>query len=90
MSELDLVDITKVAERTITDDLKYLIQHTVDPAKADYAVVTGVEIHNYGTSFDDDEPNLEFVWPTNCYVVINGEKTYLDLDSIPVRAWVTS
>lgn len=79
------MDITKVAERTITDDLKYLIQHTVDPAKADYAVVTGVEIHNYGTSFDDAEPNLEFVWPTNCYVVINGEKTYLDLDSIPVR-----
>ena len=27
----------QVAERTITDDLEYLISHTVDPKKADYA-----------------------------------------------------
>ena len=29
--------MTKVAERTITDDLEYLISKAVDPAKADYA-----------------------------------------------------
>ncbi len=33
-----------MAERTITDDLEYLIQHTVDRSKADYAVVTGVQV----------------------------------------------
>jgi hypothetical protein len=59
------VDITKVAERTISDDLEYLISKTVDTGKADYAVVTGVQIHNWGTSFEDDSPNMEFVAPTS-------------------------
>ncbi len=34
---LNLVDVTKVAERTISDDLEYLISKTVDTSKADYA-----------------------------------------------------
>ena len=55
------VDITKVAERTISDDLEYLISKTVDTNKADYAVVTGVQIHNWGTNFEDNSPNMEFV-----------------------------
>lgn len=80
---LDLVTITQVAERTITDDLEYLISKTVDPSKADYAVVTGVQIHNWGETFDGDAPNLEWVAANNVYVVVNGEKTYLDLNSMP-------
>lgn len=83
VGNLDLVQITKVAERTITDDLEYLISHTVDPRKADYAVITGVQIHNWGARFDDESPNLEFVAPTNVYVVVNGEKTEIDLCSMP-------
>lgn len=83
VSGLSLVDITKVAERTITDDLEYLISHTVDPRKADYAVVTGIQIHNWGEKFDDDSPNLEFVAPASVYVVVNGEKTHLDLGAMP-------
>lgn len=118
---LSLVDMTVVAERTITDDLEYLISQTVDPSKADYAgvagaggscgewsewrlcwqdcgaapgkaphhrahpapvcrpvspappplpplaaVVTGVQIHNWGAKFDDPSPNLEYVAPTRC------------------------
>ena len=47
--------------------------------------MTGVQIHNWGAKFDDDSPNLEFVAPTSVYVVVNGEKTYLDLNSMPVR-----
>jgi hypothetical protein len=31
------VEMTKVAERTISDDLEYLISKTVNPEKADYA-----------------------------------------------------
>jgi hypothetical protein len=82
--DLDLVEITKVAERTITDDLEYLIGKTVDPKKADYAVVTGVQIHNYSSKYEDDTiPNLEFVAPTTVYSVVGGTKTYLDLFSIP-------
>jgi len=83
VANLNLVDITRVAERTIADDLDYLISHTVDPKKADYAVVTGVQIHNWGTRFDDESPNLEFVAPQSVYVVVNGEKTHLDLNAVP-------
>lgn len=181
----------QVAERTITDDLEYLIKQSVDPHKADYAVVTGVQvgiavhlvtaqghalifricschavtasqnpldilcalapvavtpalschaasssdtpwtmmhlapcwrtlsetcqcicsghracsvcpnpfpkpckfsktlsgvqIHNWGLELDDKSPNLEFVAPCSIYVVIRGERTYLDITSIPVR-----
>ena len=39
MEALGLADITKVAERTITDDLEYLIAQTVDLSRADYAGV---------------------------------------------------
>ena len=52
---LDLAELTRVAERTITSDLEFLIAKAVDPAKADYAVVTGVQIHNWGQEFDNDE-----------------------------------
>ena len=48
-------------------------------------MVTGVQIHNWGAEFDDESPNLEFVWPCSIYVVIRGERTYLDVNSIPVR-----
>lgn len=34
---MSLTDITYVAERTITDDLEFLISQTVDPRRADYA-----------------------------------------------------
>ncbi len=78
--------MTKVAERTITDDLEYLISKTVDPAKADYAVITGVQIHNWSTDFEDDSPNMEFVAPTSAYVVVNGQKTHIDLAALPVSS----
>lgn len=80
---MDLVGITKVAERTIHDDMDYLIKHAVDEKKADYAVITGVQVHNWSTDFDNDTPNLEFVAPVEVYVVVNGEKTYVELDGIP-------
>lgn len=83
VKDLDLVSLTKVTERTISDDLEFLISKAVDPAKADYAVVTGVQIHNWSTEFDNEEPNLEWVAPTSAYVVVNGEKTVLDLKSVP-------
>ena len=47
-------------------------------------MVTGVQIHNWGAEFDDSSPNLEFVAPCSVYVVVRGERTNLDLQSIPV------
>jgi hypothetical protein len=70
-----------------TQDLEYLIEKCVDPKKADYAVVAGVQVHNWGMQFEDHgEPSLEFVAPTKVYVSVNGEKTFLDLMQIPVRS----
>ena len=33
-----------MAERTITNDLEYLIEKAVDHDKADYAVITGIQV----------------------------------------------
>ena len=82
---LDLADITAVAERTMTNDLEYLIEKAVDPRKhADYAVVTGIQIHNWATDLNGGAPSLEFVAPTKVYVVVNGVKVHLDLSKVPV------
>jgi len=83
IATMDLAQITAVAEHMITDDLEYLIEKAVDPKKADYAVVAGVQIHNWSTDFDDASPNLEWVAPSKLYVVVNGETTYLDISKIP-------
>ncbi len=84
VEDMDLVQITALANRTITADLEYLISKAVDPAKADYIVVTGVEIHNWGTDFDNDSPNLEFVAVTDSYAVIDGQRTDFDIEAVPV------
>jgi hypothetical protein len=79
-----LADITKVAERTITADLEKLIGKAVDTSKADYAVVTGVEIHNWAKNLDDPTSySMEFVAPSAVYAVVNGVATHLDLSQIP-------
>lgn len=83
-SKLDLVAVTKAAERTITSDLEYLIEKAVDTKKADYAVFTGVQIHNWASNLDDPTiPSIEFVGVGKSYVVVNGEKTYLDVTQVP-------
>ncbi len=73
----------QVAERTITDDLEYLIEKAVDPATADYAVITGVQIHNWGKELSDNgDASIEFVAPAKAYTVVNGLKTYIDLPQV--------
>jgi hypothetical protein len=84
------VEVTKAAERTITNDLEYLIEKAVDIKKADYAVFTGVQIHNWASDLNDSSiPSLEFVSVGKSYVMVNGEKTYLDLHQVGrgVKAW---
>ncbi len=73
----------QVAERTITDDLEYLIEKVVDPATADYAVITGVQIHNWGKELSDNgDASIEFVAPAKAYTVVNGLTTYIDLPQV--------
>ncbi|GFR49404.1 hypothetical protein Agub_g11456, partial [Astrephomene gubernaculifera] len=84
VQRLDLPGLTQVAERTITDDLEYLIEKAVDPALADYAVITGVHIHNWGKQLTEDgDTSIEFVAPAKAYTVVNGLKTYIDLPQVP-------
>eukprot|EP00963_Diacronema_lutheri_P009871 scaffold932_cov328-Pavlova_lutheri.AAC.49 len=80
---LDLVEITKMCEKMVTEHLELLISQCVDPSKADYAVVTGVQIHSWGVEYDDLEPNLEFISPSTAYTVVNQEKTYIDISAVP-------
>jgi len=82
VKELDLASLTSLGEQAITEDLEELISRSVDMSKADYAVITGVQIHNWANSFEDEEPNFEFVQPCSAYVVVNGKKTALDLPSV--------
>jgi hypothetical protein len=84
-ARMDLPALTHVAERTITDDLEYLIEKAVDPSVADYAVISGVQIHNWGKELSEDgDTSIEFVGPAKCYTVVNGLKTYIDLPQVPV------
>ncbi|KAG2490704.1 hypothetical protein HYH03_010865 [Edaphochlamys debaryana] len=81
---MDLPSLTQVAERTISDDLEFLIEKAVNPSTADYAVITGVEIHNWAAHLEEGgEPSMEFIAPTKAYVVVNGVKTHLDLAMVP-------
>ncbi len=57
----------------------------MDPTKADYAVFTGVQIHNWAADLNNtDTPSLEFVGVGKSYVVVNGEQVHLDLAKVPV------
>ncbi|GAX81647.1 hypothetical protein CEUSTIGMA_g9075.t1 [Chlamydomonas eustigma] len=83
-SKLDLPSITALAERTITNDLEYLLEKVIDTNQADYAVVTGVQIHNWATALEQGGmPSLEFVAFSKCYVVVNGQKMHINLVKVP-------
>jgi hypothetical protein len=80
--ESALVAVTKAAERAITADLERLVTAAVDPAKADYAVITGVEVHNWATDLTDPAgASLEILFPTEAYAVVGGKKYVLDLSA---------
>lgn len=93
----DPLSATVPAQYTVTDplfaavpspaaapqDLEYLISKAVNPQKADYVVVTGVQVHNWASDLEDARiPSLEFVAPARAYVVVNGEKIDLDLQQV--------
>jgi hypothetical protein len=60
-----------VAREAILSDLERMIAFTVETEKADYAVLTGVQIHG------PDESN--YVWPATLYAVVGGEQHELSL-----------
>jgi hypothetical protein len=72
----------QVAERTITSDLEFLISRAVDTEKADYAVITGIQIHSWPDPATG-APAIEFVMPGSFYAVVNGEKVEFNIGMVP-------
>ncbi|CAI7872371.1 unnamed protein product [Closterium sp. NIES-53] len=75
-----LVQVTRAALQAITDDLENLISLAVDPATADYAVITGVQIHSGNQVPGEDfcpERTCDYIAPNAMYAVIRGEKHIL-------------
>lgn len=75
-----LIAVTKAALEVITEDLEDLIAKTVDPSMADYAVITGVQIHS-GNQIPGEafriERTVDYIAPIRMYAVIRGEKVIM-------------
>ncbi len=66
----DLLTLTKITLKAIIEDLENTIEKIVDPKKANYAVITGIQVHG-----SDDN----YIIPDESYVVVNGEKKKLQI-----------
>jgi len=64
-------ELTDLTHKAIKEDLERLVKQTVDPEKADYAVLTGIQVHSPG--------GASYIWEGEMYTVISGEKTPLVL-----------
>ena len=76
---LDLVQVTKLADGVIQKHMEELVRASVDPSKCDFAIVTGVQIHSYGHTLDEWHPNMEYICPTRMTIVVNGQRTDVNL-----------
>jgi hypothetical protein len=72
----------QIANRVITRDLEALIAKAVSTDKADYAVITGVQVHSWPNP-ETGHPAIEYVMPSTGYVVVNNTKSELNLSSLP-------
>ncbi|RUS15659.1 hypothetical protein BC937DRAFT_92168 [Endogone sp. FLAS-F59071] len=61
-----IAELTQVAYQVCLEDLKRLITSVIHGERADYAVFTGVQINSGG--------RLNFIWPGECYAVIDGKR----------------
>ncbi|CAI5457680.1 unnamed protein product [Closterium sp. Yama58-4] len=79
-----LVDVTRAALAAINEDLEKLISLTVDPATADYAVITGVQIHS-GDQIPGQpfriERTCDYIAPDKMYAVVRGQKYALKVET---------
>lgn len=61
-----LLDLTRLVSRLVTGQLEHLIDMCVEPLQADYAVVSGVQIHG--------PDGRDFVHPGPMYAVVEQER----------------
>ncbi len=68
----DLIRITKVAREVAFDALERMVELTVDPKLADYAIFSGVQVHM---------PQVKnYIWPAACYAVVDGARIDLTIE----------
>jgi len=67
----DLLELTRITQAAIQTDLENTIKKVVNTNKSDYAVITGIQIHG---------PEVNYVWPAECYAVVNGNKIQLKVE----------
>jgi len=68
---LDIATLTLAMSNLVTEDLERMIELTVDKDHADYAVLTGVQVHCPVTG--------SMVWTNANYVCVQGQIRQLDL-----------
>jgi hypothetical protein len=66
----DLLELTKITRKVIQADLEHALRKVVDTKKNDYALITGIQIH---------APDCNYIWPAECYAVLNGVKKEIKL-----------
>ena len=64
----DLPELTKTTLKVIQNDLKRMIQLTVNTDRSDYAVFTGIQVHG---------PDMNYIWPEESYCMVNGSEQTL-------------
>lgn len=64
----NLMELTKITLKTIKEDFQNALRQTVHSDKADYAFITGVQIHG---------PEGNYIAPDESYVVVNKAKKKL-------------
>eukprot|EP01025_Chloroclados_australasicus_P046802 TRINITY_DN5174_c1_g1_i1.p1 TRINITY_DN5174_c1_g1~~TRINITY_DN5174_c1_g1_i1.p1 ORF type:complete len:499 (-),score=81.53 TRINITY_DN5174_c1_g1_i1:334-1713(-) len=78
VKKMDIAQFTALAERMIRSDLEALIEGAVDTSKADYAVITGIQIHSWPEP-GSGKAAMELIEPASSYVVIDGKKSEIEL-----------
>jgi len=77
-SKPSLVELTILAQKTSLSDLENLISKCVDIKHANYAVISGVQIH--GPRWLIKKKDMDYVWIAEAYSVVKGEKVKIKKD----------
>ena len=62
----DLFGLTRLTHDVILNDVERILAATVDPSKADHAVITGVQSHGPGMK--------NYIQPRTMYAVVDGSR----------------
>jgi len=73
----DLLELTKLVQKAIQDDLEAALSKAIDPGKCDYAVIAGIQIHG---------PGQNYISPVSTYAIVDGERHDLEIAPVAKQA----